>query len=94
MIASPQPGPDAALMAAAEEELAQACTLGYAALAKVTPWGDTYEGYAPGGQAAVFERNYLWASEQGGDILVEVAAYPGESRRDLAAEAKLLIPKP
>jgi hypothetical protein len=94
MIASPQPGPDAALLAAAEEELAQACTLDYAVLAKITPWGDTYEGYAPGGRAVIFERNYLWASEAGGDILVEVAAYPGESRRDLAAEAKLLIRKP
>lgn len=81
-------------MAAAEEELAQACALTYAVLAKVTPWGDTYEGYAPGGRAVTFERNYLWASEKGGDILVEVAAYPGESRRDQGAEAKQLIRKP
>ena len=94
MIASPQLGPDSALMAAAEEELAQACTLGYAALAKITPWSDTYEGYAPGGQAVTFERNYLWASAKGGDILLEVAAYLGESRRDSAAEAKLLIRQP
>jgi hypothetical protein len=91
MIASPQSGPDPDLLAAAEEELAQACTLGWAALAKITPWGDTYDGYAPGGRAVTFERNYLWAQDKGGDILVEVAAYPGESRRDSAAQASLLI---
>ena len=85
---------DPDLLAMAEDELNRACTLTWRDLAKITPWGDTYEGYAPGGRAVVFERNYLWASEKGGDILVEVAAYPGESRRDLAAEAKLLIRKP
>jgi hypothetical protein len=86
--------PDPALMAAAEEELAQACTLGWRALASIAPWGDTYEGFAPGGRAVTFERNYLWSGPIGGDILVEVAAYGGETRRDAAAEASLLIRKP
>jgi hypothetical protein len=85
---------DPALFAAAEEELAQACTLGWRALASITPWGDTYEGYAPGGRAVTFERNYLWSGPPGGDILVEVAAFGGESRRADAAEVSLLIRKP
>jgi hypothetical protein len=86
--------PDPALLAAAEEELAQACTLGWPALARITPWGDTYEGYAPGGRAVTFERNYLWSGPPGGDILVEVAAFGGESRRDGTAQLSLLIRKP
>ena len=85
---------DPALLAAAEEELAQACTLGWAALARVTPWGDTYEGYAPGGRAVNFERNYLWLAETGGDILIEVAAFGGESRRADAPQVSVVIRKP
>lgn len=90
----PNPPPDPALMAAAEEELAQACTLGWPALARITPWGDTYDGYAPGGRSVTFERSYLWAHDPGGDILVEVLAHAGESRRDAGALARRMIRKP
>ena len=48
---------DPLLQAAAEEELRHACTIGWQALAKVTPWGDTYDGFAAGGLAVTFERN-------------------------------------
>ena len=86
-------GPDLTLYVAAEEELNAACTLGWRALASVTPWGDTYEGFAPGGRNVLIERNYIWKTEPGGDILVEIAVYPGPSRYDSAARASRLIEK-
>jgi hypothetical protein len=85
---------DPALIAAAEEELAQAATLGWNALSRVTPWGDAYEGYAPGGRAVTYERNYLWREGEGGDILIEVIAFGGETRRDEGAVATLILAKP
>ena len=86
-------GPDLTLYVAAEEELNAACTLGWRALASVTPWGDTYEGFAPGGRNVLIERNYIWKTEPGGDILVEIAVYPGPSRYDSAARARRVIEK-
>lgn len=85
---------DPALLAAAEEELAQAATMGWRALSTVTPWGDSYEGYAPGGRAVTFERNYLWLTDEGGDILVEVLAFGGEARREAGARATLILARP
>lgn len=79
------------LQAAAEEELRHACTIGWQALAKVTPWGDTYDGFAAGGLPVTFERNYIWASAAGGDILCEVVVYLGQSRYDAGAKASQLI---
>ena len=61
--------------AAAEEELDRACTLPWKELAKVTPWGDTYEGITPDGRDVCFERAYLWEGEPGGDIRIEVMVY-------------------
>ncbi len=40
------------LRAAAEDELARACTLAWRQLAEITPWGDTFEGVTPGGREA------------------------------------------
>jgi hypothetical protein len=88
------PSKDPDLIAAAEEELAQAATLGWNALSRVTPWGDAYEGYAPGGRAVTFERNYLWRDGEGGDILIEVAAFSGETRRNEGAVVTLVLAKP
>ena len=85
---------DPLLQAAAEEELRHACTLGWQALAKVTPWGDVYEGFAAGGLPVTFERNYLWAEREGGDILVEVVVYLGPSRYDAGARATQMIRRP
>lgn len=86
--------PDPLMQAAAEEELRHACSMAWQALAKVTPWGDTYEGFAAGGMPVTFERNYLWAHEEGGDILVEVLVYLGPSRYDAGARATRLISRP
>ena len=63
------------LMAAAEEEIDRACSLPWKDLAKVTPWGDTFEGITPGGRDVCFERAYLWEGEPGGDIRIEVMVY-------------------
>jgi len=70
---------DPDLLAAATEELEQACRLGWRELSKLTPWGDTFEGFSPGGAAVCFERNYLWDDEQGGDIRIEVNVYEPRS---------------
>jgi len=60
---------------AAREELDRAMTLGWRQLAALTPWGDTFEGFTPGGREVCFERSYLWEHEAGGDIRVEVNVY-------------------
>lgn len=86
--------PDPELQAAASEELAAAVTLSWAALAKLVPWGDTYEGFGPSGGTLEFERSYIWRDQPGGDILCEVAAYRGPSRYDKAARASRVIAKP
>ncbi|MFZ5670851.1 MAG: hypothetical protein ACOY4K_15290 [Pseudomonadota bacterium] len=80
-------------LAMAEDELARAVTLSWRDLARVTPWGDTFEGISPQGRNVEVERNYLWASEPGGDILVEIAVFGGPSRYDAAARVSRLIPK-
>lgn len=63
------------LEAAAREEMARACTVGWRELSGCVPWGDSFDGFTPQGRAAVFERSYLWETDPGGDILVEVAVY-------------------
>lgn len=63
------------LRSAAQEELDRACTLNWRELAKVTPYGDTFEGFSPQGRAVCFERSYLWEDQSGGDIRVEVNVY-------------------
>jgi hypothetical protein len=60
---------------AAEDELGRACTLAWKDLARHTPWGDTYEGFTPGGREVCFERSYLWDGPPGSDIRVEVTVY-------------------
>jgi hypothetical protein len=67
---------EADLAAAAEDELQRACTLAWRQLARHTPWGDTFEGFTPGGREVLFERAYLWDDEPGlSDIRVEVTVY-------------------
>ena len=67
------------LETAAHEELDQALALGWKQLRGLTPWGDTFEGFTPGGRAVCFERTYLWDGEPDGDIRVEVTAYESHS---------------
>ena len=66
---------EADLEAAAREELAQACDLGWQALLACTPWGDTFEGYSPQGRPVCFERAYMWQAAPGGEIRVEVTVF-------------------
>jgi hypothetical protein len=54
--------PDPELEAAAAEELAQAVRLKWAELAKLVPYGDTYEGFGPAGGALEFERSISGAT--------------------------------
>lgn len=83
--------PDLAEMA--EDELKRALTLSWREAAKVTPWGDSYEGFSPAGRQVTIERNYLWADAEGGDILCEVVVYGGDSRYDQGARTNAVIEK-
>lgn len=85
---------DPELEAAANEELEAACTLSWRELAKVVPWGDSWEGFGPMGGAVHFERNYLWVGEPGGDLLCEVRVYRGQSRYDRGAVVSRVLKKP
>lgn len=85
---------DPDLQAFAEDELTRALTLSWRELSKITPWGDTFEGLSPAGREVQVERNYLWAAEEGGDILCEVAVFGGPSRYDQGARVSRLIKKP
>ncbi|WGM39021.1 hypothetical protein [Caulobacter sp. NIBR1757] len=85
---------DPDLVAFAEDELTRALTLSWRDLSKITPWGDTFEGLSPAGREVQVERNYLWAADEGGDILCEVAVFGGPSRYDQGARVSRLIKKP
>ncbi len=78
----------------AEDELVRALTLSWRELSRVTPWGDTYEGFAPSGRQVQVERNYLWAEAEGGDILCEVAVFSNPVLYDTAARRSGRIAKP
>lgn len=86
--------PDPELEIAAQEELNTACSMTWAQLSRVTPWGDSWEGFGPHGSPVQFERNYIWVDKEGGDILCEVRVYRGPSRYDRGAVASRLIAKP
>jgi len=76
----------------AMEELDSACALPWPDIAKITPWGDSFTGFAPSGREVEVERRYLWAHAPEGSVSVEVEV------RDLGArtgaEAKALITPP
>ena len=40
----------------AEEELDAACAMPFVEVRKITPWGDSYEGFAPSGRTVEVER--------------------------------------
>ncbi|MFC3068416.1 hypothetical protein [Phenylobacterium soli] len=67
------------LAEAARDEMERACTLAWRQLRELTPWGDTFDGFSPGGREVSFERSYLWEDEPGGDIRVEVHVYEPEN---------------
>ena len=81
------------LESAAREELAQAGALGWKELSAHTPWGDTFEGFTPGGREVCFERSYLWDGETGGDIRVEVNVYEARAYEE-GVRLHRTIPRP
>jgi hypothetical protein len=78
----------------ARDEFSRALTLSWRELSRITPWGDTYEGFAPSGRPVQVERNYLWANAEGGDILCEVAVFSNAVLYDEAARYSGRIAKP
>lgn len=63
---------DGELLEMAEEELAAACALPLNEIVKITPWGDSFTGFAPSGREVEVERRYLWAHAPEGAVAVEV----------------------
>ena len=82
---------DPDLLAFAQDELSRALSLSWRSLAKVAPWGDSFEGISPGGRTVTVERAYLWQGAAGGDILCEVAVYPGPVAADDAVRVSAVI---
>ena len=90
----PETSPDPDLDAAAADELTRALSLSWAELARVTPWGDTFEGFSPANRPVLMERSYIWAEGEGGDILCEVAVFPNAVLYDRAARRSARVAKP
>ena len=82
---------DEDLAAIARDELARALTLPWRDLARILPWGDSFEGISPANRNVIVERAYLWQAEAGGDILCEVTVYGGASRFDHGEKASAVI---
>lgn len=84
--------PSDELSAMAEEELAAACALTWPELKRITPWGDSFEGFAPSGRTVEVERRYLWALDPADAIVVEVEVRDPAART--GAEARALLHAP
>lgn len=78
----------------AREELDAACSLSWIELKQVTPWGDSYRGFAPSGREVEFERRYLWAHDPEGAVLVEVEVRCLPDRARCGAEARRVVLPP
>lgn len=76
----------------AQEELAAACALTWAELQRITPWGDSFEGFAASGRTVEVERRYLWAHDPRGAIVVEIEVRDTIARH--GAEARALMTAP
>lgn len=85
---------DPDLEAMSRDELSRALTLRWQDLRAIIPWGDTYDGVSPAGRYVEVERSYIWAVEEGGDILCEVAVYGGPARYDQGKRVSAMIPRP
>ena len=86
------PALDDELTVMANEELDAACAMPFVEVRKITPWGDSYEGFAPSGRTVEIERRYLWAHEPAGAIAVEVEVRDPALRT--GAEARAVISPP
>ena len=80
---------DDELSVMAIEELDAACALPWPDIRKITPWGDSFTGFAPSGREVEVERRYLWAHEPEGAVAVEVEVRAVGDRS--GAEARALI---
>jgi hypothetical protein len=76
----------------AQEELNAACALTWPELTRITPWGDTFEGFAPSGRTVEVERRYLWAHDPTGAIVVEVEVHDAAAKTGVEARALLHAP--
>lgn len=83
---------DDELQVMAEEELASAVSLKWAELQRITPWGDTFDAFAPSGRKVEIERRYLWAHDPVGAVLVEVEIRDRSNRTGVEARALLAPP--
>ena len=90
-MATPQPTPEE-LTEMAEEELTAACSLLWPEIVRITPWGDSFEGFAPSGRTVEIERRYLWALDPEGAIIVEVEVRDAAAREGVEARAILHAP--
>ena len=73
--------------------MGRALSLTWRELAQIMPWGDSFDGFSPGGRAVTIERSYLWADAAGGDIMCEIVVYGGPTRYDDGARVARIIPK-
>lgn len=80
------------LTAMAQEELNAACSLTWPELKRITPWGDSFEGFAPSGRTVEVERRYLWAHDPEGAIVVEVEVRDAAANTGVEARALLHAP--
>lgn len=69
------------------EELEAACALSWAEISRITPWGDSFPGFAPSGRAVEVERRYLWAHEPEGAVAVEVEVRDAAAREGVEVRA-------
>ena len=76
----------------AHEELNAACSLTWLEMKRITPWGDSFEGFLPSGRTVEIERRYLWALDPEGAIVVEVEVR--DAAAGTGAEARALIHAP
>jgi hypothetical protein len=76
----------------AQEELNAACALTWPELTRITPWGDTFEGFSPSGRTVEVERRYLWAHDPAGAIVVEVEVRDAAAGTGVEARALLHAP--
>jgi len=76
----------------AQEELTAACDLSWHELRRITPWGDSFQGFAPSGRTVEVERRYIWAHDPAGAIVVEVEVRDASNRTGAEARALLAAP--
>ena len=83
--------PEDELAAMAQEELDAACALSFDEVRRITPWGDSFRGFAPSGREVEVERRYLWADAPEGAVLVEVEVRCLPGRERCGAEARAIL---